>query len=471
MIDTDTLGSGSNFLAMELGFDTIGNATLICYDRGPVLVTDPWIEGAAYFGSWTISHRIPREQRESIGACRYVWLSHGHPDHISAASIEKLRDKIILLPDHEGGRIYRGLKEEGYTVYVVKDREWTRLSDRVHVLCIADYNQDGILLIDIGGKLIVDMNDASDNGWGRFVKKIIQNYKISFLLRLSGYGDADMNNCFDEEGAWITPYAAKRRAVGRQIALLTQQFGVKYFVPFSSMHRYQRADSVWANRYTTPLADYASGFESSVTELLPAFIRYDCLREQVEEIAPRRTDETVWPPEAFGDNWSDPLTRTDVERIKDYFSAIEHLRRHFQFIGVRVGGKDHTVDLGGVKNNCGITFEAPRHSLMTAIENEIFDDMLIGNFMRTTLHGHRPLRPLYPDFTPYVAKYADNGRAKTTDELEAYFEAYRRRAPLDHFFHGLQSRSGDMLRAVMPPDSPPYRVARSVYYRLHGMHS
>src|SRR5581483_734804 len=106
---------------------------------------------------------------------------------------------------------------------------------------------------------------------------------------------------------------------------------------------------------------------------------------------------------------------------------------------------ENTVDLGGIKNNFGITFEAPRHSLMTAIENEIFDDLLIGNFMRTTLHGHRPVRPLYPDFTPYVAKYADNGRAKTYDELEAYFAAYRRRAPLDHFFHSLQNRSAGIL--------------------------
>ncbi|SRR5581483_3886278 len=456
---------------MELGFDTIGNATLICYDRRPLLVTDPWIDGAAYFGSWTFSHEIPREQAQSIEACRYVWLSHGHPDHLSPTSIEKFKDKIILLPDHEGGRIYRALKEQGYVVYLLKDREWTRLSDRVRVLSIADYNQDGILLIDIGGKLVVDMNDANDNGWGRFVKKVIQAYKVSFLLKLSGYGDADMNNCFDDDGAWIMPWAAKRRPVGKQIALLTKQFGVKYFVPFSSMHRYQRADSVWANRYATRLADYANGFESDVTELLPAFIRYDCLREQVEEIAPEPLHETVWPPEAFGDNWSDPLTRSDVEKIKAYFSAIEHLRRQYEFIRVRVGGREHTVDLGGIKNNFGITFEAPRHSLMTAIENEIFDDLLIGNFMRTTLHGHRPVRPLYPDFTPYVAKYADNGRAKTYDELEAYFAAYRRRAPLDHFFHSLQNRSAGILRALVSPESSSYRVARSVYYRLHGMQS
>src|SRR5271168_4037205 len=31
-----------------LGFDTIGNATLIAYDGVPILATDVWIEGGAY---------------------------------------------------------------------------------------------------------------------------------------------------------------------------------------------------------------------------------------------------------------------------------------------------------------------------------------------------------------------------------------------------------------------------------------
>ena len=49
-----------------VGFDTIGNATIIAYDRGPVLATDPWLGGAAYFGSWGLSHPIPEAQREAI---------------------------------------------------------------------------------------------------------------------------------------------------------------------------------------------------------------------------------------------------------------------------------------------------------------------------------------------------------------------------------------------------------------------
>ena len=90
---------------MEIGFETIGNATLICHDHGPVLVTDPWLVGGAYFGSWTLSHEVPEQQMEAILGARYVWLSHGHPDHLSGESLALLKDKLILLPNHFGDRI------------------------------------------------------------------------------------------------------------------------------------------------------------------------------------------------------------------------------------------------------------------------------------------------------------------------------------------------------------------------------
>ena len=94
---------------MELGFETIGNATLICYDKTPILVTDPWIIGSAYFGSWSLSHEIPQEQIDAIERCEYVWISHGHPDHMSGESVELLRDKKFLIPDHAGSRIASGM--------------------------------------------------------------------------------------------------------------------------------------------------------------------------------------------------------------------------------------------------------------------------------------------------------------------------------------------------------------------------
>src|SRR5439155_186714 len=161
---------------MELGFETIGNATLICHDQGPLLVTDPWISGDAYFGSWTFSHEIPEEQMDAIQKAKYVWISHGHPDHLSARSLKVLRDKVILLPDQVGHRIYDSLKESGYNVQILPDRAWTSLSDNVRVLCIADYNQDAILLVDMAGRLLVDLNDANDRGWGVFVRQQVKTH-------------------------------------------------------------------------------------------------------------------------------------------------------------------------------------------------------------------------------------------------------------------------------------------------------
>jgi len=59
----------------------------------------------------------------------------------------------------------------------------------------------------------------------------------------------------------------------------------------------------------------------------------------------------------------------------------------------------------------------------------IFDDLLIGNFIKVTLHGEWGPGRLYPDFSPFVAKYGDNGRAHTLKELREFHWSYFRRAP------------------------------------------
>jgi hypothetical protein len=281
---------------MDIGFETIGNAIVVCHDRGPILATDPWLMGNAYFGSWTFSHLIPKEQFEAIRQCQFIWLSHGHPDHLCSESIRFLRPRTILLPDHVGRRIFNSLCELGFNVQILQDRTWVRLTDRIRVMCIADYNQDGILLIDVGGRLVANLNDAYEHGWGYFIRKIIKNYKISFLLRSAGYGDSDMINLYSDGGEFILPGASKKFPVGKKISNMTRFFGTKYFVPFSSMHKYQRADSIWANQYTTPLSAYSEGFHSNTCELLPAFIRYDCATDQWEPIHPFPREDAVSRP-------------------------------------------------------------------------------------------------------------------------------------------------------------------------------
>ena len=81
---------------MQIGFETIGNATIIFHCNGPLLTTDPWIYGEPYFGSWRMSHEIPEKQLMNINQSKYFWISHGHPDHLDLATLDYHKNKIIL---------------------------------------------------------------------------------------------------------------------------------------------------------------------------------------------------------------------------------------------------------------------------------------------------------------------------------------------------------------------------------------
>jgi nitrate reductase beta subunit len=92
--------------------------------------------------------------------------------------------------------------------------------------------------------------------------------------------------------------------------------------------------------------------------------------------------------------------------------------------------------------------------------------LLIGNFVRTIVEGTSDSMVLYPHFTPYVAKYADNGLARTDDEVAAYLRTYRARAPIEYLRHRLTDGTRDRVRARLRQNAQLYRGARRVYQRV-----
>ena len=116
-------------------------------------------------------------------------------------------------------------------------------------------------------------------------------------------------------------------------------------------------------------------------------------------------------------------------------------------------------------NTKGITFEVPRSSLMTAINFEIFDDLLIGNFMKTTLHG---MQGLYEgDFNLYLSKYADNGRAETAKEIEEYFKLYKQRFGREYIYDTFLDKSAYIFNRYISTDKGSFfHKQASKIYRL-----
>ncbi len=436
---------------MDLGFETIGNACLIVHDRGPVLATDPWLVGEAYFGSWRLSHAVPETQRRHVDACDTLWISHGHPDHLSLPSLETLRRKRILLPDHYGGRVANDLRGLGFDVTTMRCGQWMQISDRVRVASLANYNQDATLVMDVDGHLIIDANDAGNRGSSRFLERERARFtKRSVIACLTGYGDADMINFFDEQGNRVLPAAASKTPCGPGIKALLDHYDLDVFAPSSSMHRYNRTDSGWADEFATPIDAHGEGFDGGRRTLLPAFVQFDLHTGSYERIDPPANDQPLRPPEDYGDDWSTPLDTDDVAKLREYFGRFSHLPTFLGHLNFRVGDKDHVLDVNK-EHRRGITFETPRQSLMQAVEWRAFDDILIGNFCRTTLHGDWwgkvGADALYPHFTPFVTKFGDNGGAYTPDELRAYFAEYLRRGYTEF---GPDRGEQEMLAALQP---------------------
>lgn len=73
-----------------------------------------------------------------------------------------------------------------------------------------------------------------------------------------------------------------------------------------------------------------------------------------------------------------------------------------------------------------MTFFVPRRSLIDAVAHGYFDDLLIGNFMKTRLHGRAML---YPFVTPVIAKLGGNAKVYDRRQYAKFRWRYFSRNP------------------------------------------
>ena len=202
---------------------------------------------------------------------------------------------------------------------------------------------------------------------------------------------------------------------------------------------------------------------------MPAFIRWNCEKNDFSEINPKKNIEEIRTALDFGDNWSDELESSDERDLNDYFQKFYHLKKKFGFINFRIGNKDFNIKLSNRKE--GIKIETPRNSLIFAIKNNIFDDILIGNFAKFELinvfdkFGRKNVTSLYPDFIPYVAKYGDNGNARSKKGLEQYFDYYKLNSA-SYWIDFLKLKTEEIIRTKLTNYKKLYSIAESIRKKL-----
>lgn len=419
----------------EINLHSIGNATLIIEDEGTaILCTDPWLDNVrAYFGSWKTSHKIPEKHLNLIKESKYIWISHFHPDHLSLESLHKIkaREKIILLSEQYSNRVARDLRRMGFQVLELPARQWMRISDNVQIstFCIPD-TIDSVLLIRANDCLIANLNDTDLHPAISFVKKEVGSAKNSLLLKLAGYGDADMINIYENGSNFIEPLASQKPAPGMLLTTQARKYGFTHAMHFSSFHKYCRTDSEWANTYTTPENDLARGWDQSVGYFkhfssIKLTDQGFCLKENHQ---PEENNLATLEPAQLSDNWDEEVTSRDLNYLQNYLKEFHATSGSSGILSFRVGSQliseNNVLDFTNERASklSYFTLHAPRKSMSRAAKERIFDDLLIGNFARLYVYAN----PEKVSGSLKVAsKYIDNLCIKSSEEL-LEFQAHER---------------------------------------------
>lgn len=418
---------------MGIQFETFGNAIVQFRENGkPILTTDPWLIGTCYFGSWGLDRALTGEQLRSVEESRFIWYSHGHPDHLHPESFPLLSKRTrILLPDHYDREIFDSLTREGFDVTILGYKKWYRLSDGIRVLCIDNENQDGILVVEAGDALVVNLNDSPLCGEGAFLRRLVKSHRNAktYLLALCAI-DADMINIVDEKGKSLAgPPDRRKPGAIWDAARRAADLGVKNHCCSSSQHVYLREDSRWANSYRITWEDMQRHWSRPDVRLVEPYVTIDIETGSITRNHPTQTSE-IPPSIGIGeDDWSAALDEDEWRRVESFMRKFEIIKGKIDYIGFEVGGEKRRILLDESADPSaslgGINFIVPKRSLMQTVECGYFDDLLIGNFMKTQLMSTR----LYPDFSKQVAKLGGNAKVFTKADYRKFARRYFVRSP------------------------------------------
>ena len=133
------------------------------------------------------------------------------------------------------------------------------------------------------------------------------------------------------------------------------------------------------------------------------------------------------------------------------------------FVRFKVGKSEYVVNINK-KNKLGFTFEVPRSSLMKVIEYEIFDDILIGNYAKLTVHNEpKNIKNEPIQFLKIPLLYGDQSKIYSKDDLNLYMEYYSKMFPLIFLKENMLENTEQVLRKFVNPSTTIYNFGKKIY--------
>lgn len=262
---------------MKISF--VGHAALVIEAGGLRVLSDPWWEGACFGSQWWV---YPQCDLSAVRDIDYIYISHGHADHLHPGTLRRLPKTAKCLVATEAG-ISDAIRDLGFDVVELKRGERRDLGSGVMVEILPTYGDDTLMVLTDGHETCVNANDAL-----HAAPEAVQQEAIAYLkgrypvidYAFCGYGMAShFPNCYAIPGKDRVQSATARQhhfnvVWSRVISALAPKFAF----PFAAnvvflddalswsnepVHNSERPTDVFRARYpqaATQVFDIAPGF-------------------------------------------------------------------------------------------------------------------------------------------------------------------------------------------------------------------
>ncbi len=227
----------------------IGHAAIVIETKGLRILSDPWWEGPCFGTQWWV---YPRADTASLGDAPldYVYISHGHHDHLHLGTLRRLKVKKILVSNTLDVGAF--LRDQGYDVWEIGANEEVDLGAGVRARLMPTCNDDTILCVDDGQSSCLNLNDAVHAAPAAVQETVLAKLKTLYpdpTYVFCGYGIAShFPACYVIPGADRVATAARRQAhFNRQWVKIMAHLEPRFAFPFAADVGFLDDDLIWSN--------------------------------------------------------------------------------------------------------------------------------------------------------------------------------------------------------------------------------
>ncbi len=156
-----------------------------------ILVTDPWLDGPAYYNQWHL-WPLPVQDYEELKP-DIILISHGHEDHLHIKTLKGLSKKAkFFFPFQWRAGVKQYLEHMGFESVTEAVSFKTYAVNDVKITYIG-FSLESVIVIEYGDEVVVNINDALNSNHENAVDFILREIrerwpKIDYLL--SGWSGA-----------------------------------------------------------------------------------------------------------------------------------------------------------------------------------------------------------------------------------------------------------------------------------------